>query len=105
MAYLPTRTGRSREIAFAFHILGQRASAIAAQFDCSTQYVVKVLARFAIAHDRATTVRRHLARHGVTAPVYAPAPAVSKKVAAKTQRAPAKKAAKKVAAKKKAVAR
>lgn len=60
MVYFPTRVGKSREIAHAFHVLGQPATNVAAQFTCSKQNVTKVLARFAAAYARYNQVRRHL---------------------------------------------
>lgn len=92
MNYFLVRTGNSRDIAHAYHVLGMPASSIAAQFSCTKQNVVKVLARFSTAYERYNAGKRNAAANDAAA-----TPA-AKKVAAK--KVAAKPAAKKTAAKK-----
>lgn len=105
MVYFPTRVGNSREIAHAYHVLGQPASAVAVQFDCTKQNVVKVLARFTKAYERYNQVKRNLSQANarkakevsslqaeVASKTSSTAPAaVAKKAAAKKAAAPARK--------------
>lgn len=81
MAYFPVRQKtKSRDIAYAFWVLGQPASNISEQYACSKQNVVKVLARFGQAFERYTAAQRNLQGNPSAAPA---APAPAKKTAAK----------------------
>ncbi|MDP9897335.1 DNA anti-recombination protein RmuC [Variovorax boronicumulans] len=97
MVYFPTRVGNSREIAQAYHVLGQPATKVAEQFDCSKQNVVKVLARFAKAYERYNQVRRHL--NAADARKVKEIESLKTTIAEKTVSSPAKTPAKKAPAK------
>lgn len=97
MVYFPTRKGQSRDIAHAYHVLGQPASVVALNFGCTKQNVVKVLARFTTAYERYNQVRRNLdnadARLQAAEAADEGTPTAAKKAAPAAKKAPAKKAA------------